>query len=391
MSQVLARYGRLPGVLAASADYTDQGDSVNGVGASTVIDFRAIDAASFARTVIWNTQDSWQSLSSLLAELPKDRLGATPNGSSGWIVNTVIDQALAAQLQLSVGGVFTMSLDSLSNATLSYQVAAIVAHIPTVNSSTEASTSTSPGGMLVDYQTFAAAYAQTLQQQEVLEHASNPGTPAPESSTATVPINHIWLRTSDNPAQLSALRAALNSSTPTVNNLYDRREIAAELESDPFNLNMLVILGVGAFTAFLLAFIGNLISSWLSVRNRRASFVVLRALGANARQVAGLLLWEQGIVYVGALLLGLAFGMVLINVAVPVLVFTGLPRTGPMSMLSISDLYLLQHVLPTQIVIPSSLDLLFPALIVVCFVALCTMIRAALQPSISHELRLNED
>jgi ABC-type antimicrobial peptide transport system permease subunit len=390
MSQILAHYRALPGVLSASADYTDQGESVNSTGASTEIDFRAIDSLSFGRTAIWNTQDSAQSLASLLATLPRSRWGTIPNGSSGWIINAVIDQALAAQLQLNVGGVFTMSLNSLSNATLSYQVEAIVAHIPTINSSTEASSSTSPGGMLVDYQTFARVYAQTVQQQQVLQHTPI-GTPLSPGSSVTVPVNHIWLRTSDNTMQLTALRAALNAATPAVSNLYDRREIAAELEDDPFNLNILVILGIGALTAFLLAFLGNLISSWLSVRNRQASFVVLRALGANARQIAGLLLWEQGIVYAGAILLGLAFGIVLIKVAVPVLVFTGLPRNGPMSTLSISDLYLLQHVLPTQIIIPASLDLIFPALVVVCLVALFAMIRAALQPSISHELRLNED
>ncbi len=143
--------------------------------------------------------------------------------------------------------------------------------------------------------------------------------------------------------------------------------------------------------AFLLAFIGNLVSSWLSVRARRSSFVVLRALGATSRQIAGVLLWEQGIVYAGALALGLAFGIVLSSVAVPVLVSTGLPAHGPMSSMSINDLYLLQHAFPTQIVVPVSLDLIFAALVLICFSALAFMIRAALNPSISSELRLGED
>ena len=113
--------------------------------------------------------------------------------------------------------------------------------------------------------------------------------------------------------------------------------------------------------------------------------------GSTSRQIAGILLWEQGIIYAGAIVLGLAFGIVLTSVAVPVLVFTGLPAHGPMSNLSISDLYLLQHALPARVIIPFSLDLIFAALVVICLVALFTMVRAALNPSISNELRLNED
>ena len=61
-----------------------------------------------------------------------------------------------------------------------------------------------------------------------------------------------------------------------------------------------------------------------------------------------------------------------------------------MSNLSISDLYLLQHAFPAQIVVPFSLDLIFVALVAICLVALFTMIRAALNPSISNELRLTK-
>ena len=189
------------------------------------------------------------------------------------------------------------------------------------------------------------------------------------------------------------MRAALISPTSklALANLYDRRAIAGELQNDPFNLTILIILGFGGLAAFLLAFIGNLVSSWLSVRARRSSFVVLRALGANSRQIAGLLLWEQGIVYVVAIALGVVFGIVLTSVSVPVLVFTSLPQHGPMSSLSIDDLYLLQHAFPAQIIVPGSLDLIFVLLVLICLVALVIMIRTALNPSISSELRLSED
>ena len=389
INQVIARYQAIPGVVAASADYTDQGETVGNVGASVVIQFRALAIQSFAQTTIWNSQLSNQSLGSLLALLPHTRQVQVPAGSEDWVVPTVIDQALANQLQVGVHSIFSMSLGHLTQATLNYQVAAIVSHIPTINSSATASTLQSPGGMIVDYQTFVQVYNIMYQRQ------TRPSTDPTSASKATpaVPINHIWLSTRDDANSLASVRAVLsaNSSKLALVNVFDRRQIAGELQNDPFNLNILIILGVGGLAAFLLAFMGSLVSSWLSVRARRSSFVVLRALGATSRQVAGVLLWEQGIVYAGAIVLGLAFGIVLTRVAVPVLVFTGLPEHGPMSSLSINDLYLLQYVFPTRIVVPVSLDLIFVALILICSIALVVMIRAALNPSISGQLRLSED
>lgn len=206
-----------------------------------------------------------------------------------------------------------------------------------------------------------------------------------------MPVNHLWLHTSDDAQALASVRAALSAPRLGVSNLYDRRAIITDLQNGPFYLNLLIILGIGAITAFILALLGNLIASWVNVRSRRSSFVVLRALGTTSRQIAATLLWEQGIVYLGALILGLAFGAVLASVAVPALVFTDLPAHGPMSTLSINDFYLLQHTIPVHIIIPFSLDFIFVALVLVCLLALVTMIRTALRPSISGELRLNED
>ena len=390
INQVLARYRAIPGVIAASADYTDQGETVGSSGGSVAIQLRAVERQSFEQTAVWDTRDSSQPLTSLLARLPHAHQAQLPDGSQNWVVPAIIDQSLANQLQLHLNDSFSMSLDKLSQATLNYQVVAIVAHIPTINSSTAASTSQVPGGMIVDYQTFAQVYVimylQQLQQDSVALAAA-------EKAPPTVPVNHIWLNTFNDANSLASVRSVLSADTSrlALTNLYDRRQIADELQNDPFNLNILIILGIGGLAAFVLAFIGNLISSWLSVRNRRGSFVVLRALGATPRQIAGVLLWEQGIVYAGAIVLGLAFGIVLTSVAVPVLVFTGLPSHGPMSNMSINDIYLLQHAFPAQIIVPASLDLIFVALVLICFVALVVMVRAALNPSISSELRLSED
>ncbi|MEO7020737.1 MAG: FtsX-like permease family protein [Ktedonobacteraceae bacterium] len=48
----------------------------------------------------------------------------------------------------------------------------------------------------------------------------------------------------------------------------------------------------------------------ISTANRLTNFAVLRALGMAPRQVAMILMWEQGVVYLVALLLGLGLGAV---------------------------------------------------------------------------------
>src|SRR6266480_2435925 len=71
----------------------------------------------------------------------------------------------------------------------------------------------------------------------------------------------------------------------------------------------------------------------------------------------------------------------------PMLIYTG----APASMTSIDEFYALQHIIPAQIVIPLSLDIVFIVLVVVCIVALGMMTRVVLSPSMSQVLRLNED
>lgn len=388
VSQIIAQYQTLPGVLAVSGDFTAEGSTVGSSGKLVTIQFRAIDAQSYKQAVIWNPQNSTQSLADLLNLLPNVQNASLPNGTTAPVIPALVDQALANQLKLQVGSIFSSTLSGLTEATLNYKAVAILAHIPTVNSSSATSSSDSPGGMLVNYDTFSLVYERVHREHQL---EMNPTQPPSTTDGPIVPINHIWLHTGDDSRTLNALRTALSSSQFALNNLYDRRQIDSELQGDPLNLNILIILGIGGLTAFWLALIGNLVSSWISVRSRLSSFVVLRALGSTSRQVAGVLLWEQGIIYLGAILLGIAFGAVLATVAVPVLVFTNLPEHGPMSSLSINDLYLLQHALPPQIIIPLSLDLIFLALILICIVALGTMIRTALHPSISNELRLSGD
>jgi len=55
------------------------------------------------------------------------------------------------------------------------------------------------------------------------------------------------------------------------------------------------------------------------------------------------------------------------------------------------EFFAIQHIIPTQIIVPLSLGLAFIALVAVCVFALGTMVSVVVRPSMSQALRLNED
>ncbi len=163
------------------------------------------------------------------------------------------------------------------------------------------------------------------------------------------------------------------------------------MRNDPLYLCIIIVLIVGAISALLLALVGDLLASWLSVRTRLTNFAVLRALGATPGQVIGVLLWEQGIVYAGALLLGVIFGAVLSATAVPTLVFTSAPAGGVLTSLSNEEFFIMQRVIPTHIVIPLSLELAFMVFVAICVLVLATIAGMVVCPRLGQALRLSED
>jgi ABC-type antimicrobial peptide transport system permease subunit len=376
-STITKQYLRIPGIQAASVGYIDQGNATGLNDTSVSLQMRAVDAHSFANTAFWDQQDSSQSLKTLMNLL----LQKPSIGFGSLFVPAIVDETTLYALHVVQGGVFTLQLSQLGNTSFSFQVVAVVQHIPTVNGIAGVSGLASSGGVLVDYQSLAAAYLN-FQTQTI-------GLPA-DKLTNFQP-NYVWLRTSNTPAALASVRSALNGSDLALSDLNDRREIIGELQRDPLSLALLLMLSIGGIAALALALLGNLAAAWLNVRLRLNGFVVLRALGATKYQIVGMLLWEQGIVYLLALALSLGFGALLTWLAVPSLVFTDLPQHGDLSELSTSQLYLLQRMLPPQIVIPPVLGLAFVALLLACMLALFLMTRTVLRASFAQELRLNED
>lgn len=361
LAQRTAAYRQIPGVLSAALGFATTATPIGGT-TPNPIEIRAVDTQNFAQTAIWTDQDSPQSLGSLMDQLT--------HSSSKGAIPAIVDALAWNELQLASGTSFTLSFQE---GQILFVAVAEVQHIPTVNDSLDApgtSDYTPPGGILVDYQKLAAAY---------LKNAQNP-----------LSLNYVWLRTSDSPAVLAKVRAALTGGPLQLSTLNDRREMIADLQRDPLYLNLITVLQLGVIATIPLAVVGNLIASWLNARRRLTSFVVLRALGSAPRQIARVLIWEQGIVYAAAILLGVLFGAVLIATVIPSLVFIGVPpNTG--QAISSGEFFTIQHVLPTQIILPLSLGIVFAALIGICVVALWMMARVVSQPSISQTLRLNED
>ncbi len=55
------------------------------------------------------------------------------------------------------------------------------------------------------------------------------------------------------------------------------------------------------------------------------------------------------------------------------------------------DFYIIQHIIPTRIVTPSSFWLIFIALVAIFVLVLTTVASVLLRPSLGQTLRLNED
>ena len=100
------------------------------------------------------------------------------------------------------------------------------------------------GGVLFDYTTFANVYLQDIFR-------------AGATTPIYLPINHVWLRTREDPSSLAHVRTALLTPGLHLENLYDRQMLADSMSTDPLYLSIIIILMVGAATALLLALVGN--------------------------------------------------------------------------------------------------------------------------------------
>ena len=357
-------YTRLPGVFSSSLGYVKTA-TAGGEALSLPIDFKAVDTATFAKTARWSTLDSTQTLPDLMHQLSADRSLAHNKA----VVPAIVDAATWNELHLTAGANFTLNFSLVGNFDLvNFMALAEVQHIPTSGNS-------SIPGVMADYLSFVAAYTHNYTT----------------SSGLTVPLNYVWLRTSDDPALLTSLRHQLNQGDLTLSPLYDRRQMVQQFADEPLYLTLFGILLLGTTTALLLALIGNLVASWLNASSRLANFAALRALGATPGQIAGTLAWEQVIIYATAILLGFGFGWLLSVLVLPSLVFTSILPGQITGNVDSQTFYAAQSTPSIQIIIPSALWIALGTVIALCIVALSMMVRIVSRPSIAQVLRLNED
>jgi len=362
-----AVYTSIAGVTSASAGFAGIGNVAGGT-LPLNIDVQAVDTQTFAQSALWPSEASTQTLPALLSLLDAKRNDGITNN----VVPVIVDATVQSKLALHLGSTFTAEVnpkppsDPLPVSDLPCVVVGIVQTIPTADSSAVGIDSpyyTPTGGMLLDFRTYNAFYTQKIKTIVGANQA--------------LPVNYVWLRTTNDAAQLTSVRSVLtNDLEKALVNLNDRRAIIATLQADPLTLTLLGILSIGTGATLLLAIVGDLLASWLSARARLTNFAVLRALGTSPRQVASVLTWEQALIYIVGVLLGLAFGLVLANTVSPTL---------------INNSSSLQQRLPTHLVLPVSLLVALLALVVIFVFALGMMIRIVSRPSMSQTLRLNED
>lgn len=363
-------YQDLPGVITASSGFIGNG---RGGTSDLSMQVRAVDANNFGSTVIWPSQTAAQTGKALLKKLVDMRTLLA--SATGTVIPAIVDTNTLKLLRLHVGSLFTLNVEQYEQPTLNCIIIGVIPHIPTVNDTTVFDNNGKPvsmGGVLVDYTAYTTLFTKAVKGN-------------PRLGALTPPqLNHIWLHTQDDAASVASVRTSLAKSQ--LFNRIDRRAIQEELNTDPLYLILSGTLAIGAATAILLALIGNLLTSWLNARTRLTNFAVLRAIGSTPRQVASMLTWEQAIVYLTGLLLGVGIGAFIVQTVVPALTLTDLNTD-----VGNTQFYALQAAFPTHIVIPSSLLLGMLALVVVYGVALTMMVRIVSKPSLSQTLRLNED
>jgi hypothetical protein len=362
-----ARYRQIPGVTSAALGYTT-GIDPRSVPAGIPVQIFAVDADTYAQSVVWTEQNSTQPLSSLMAQLRAARATADTDHS----VPAILDDATWQAMHLTPGGQFTLQPPGYDRGTMRFVAIGRVLHIPTIYDSYQGGGFSGIGGgaLLADFQSYTTVYHHDLTTST--------------STASPLKANAAWIATRDDAAALASVRAALRTSDLALGLLQDRRQLVDDQRANPLQIDLANTLLIGAATALLLALIGTWVGSWLTTRGRVVNFAALRALGTTPRQLRSMLVWEQVIVYVAGGVLGIILGWVLSLTALPILIFVELATSG--------NFQNEPNIPPARVVVPTgTLAVALAVLIAICGVALILTMGALARLSLGQTLRLNED
>jgi putative ABC transport system permease protein len=301
-SAYIAHLKTLPGVQDATALYRTFGSTPQDLG-NQPVDMLGVDSGSFAgiaNSLSWRSDYATQSLPSLMEQLRAHR-SASKSDAAAHPIWAIVSSTLAQQLLLKVGDRFQLGVTDIPFTSPTFVVGAIVQEFPTLYPAR------APGGFVV----------VDLQDLDNVIAANS------EASAQTGP-NEFWLRTSSDNTQHKALLAALDKQQYDLqlNTVDSYAEDLRKAEANPTNGGMRGLLLIGAITAALLAVLGSLVQAVLAARQRTTQFAIFRTLGMASRQLTGLLLGEQAVVYLFGLVGGTVLGLLLTTATWPFLQFS---------------------------------------------------------------------
>ncbi|GEM_PF-744598 len=146
-----------------------------------------------------------------------------------------------------------------------------------------------------------------------------------QSSTTPITPNEVWLKLAPNAPQYTAMQAqeALSGHSQNqrgivdVQQAFDRAALAASLHNEPLQSVIFGTLTVDFLIAALLSIVGLALLLYLIARQRTFEFGVLRVMGLSLRQLAGALGWEEVVLFILALLLGIPLGVWIATIVLP--------------------------------------------------------------------------
>ncbi|MGE5333108.1 MAG: ABC transporter permease [Nitrososphaerota archaeon] len=295
---------QLPDVQGATALYRTYGSTSADQG-NLAVDMLGVDSTTFAgvaNPLSWRSDYASQSLPALMTQMNSHRATSQSEIVSHPIWCMVSD-TFAAQLLLKTGDRFQLDLSDIPFATPTFVVGAIVHDFPTLYPQR------APGGFIVvdlrDLEYTIAANSDT-------------------GAGALIGPNEFWLRTTSATRPPHALLQALDREQYdlSLNSVNSYAEELRQAEANPVNGGMRGLLLIGALTAALLAVLGLLAQAVLAARQRAIQFAIFRTLGMAGRQLTGLLLGEQVVVYLIGLLGGTLLGLLLTTATWPYLTFS---------------------------------------------------------------------
>jgi ABC-type lipoprotein release transport system permease subunit len=281
--------GQLPGVLAAAPIVRLQAHTTQDQG-SAATGMLGIDPDHFDQVAFWRSDFAAQPLSVLLQQM-RAHLAGPSAGEANAPIWALVSADFANNLNLRPGDHFTLVPEWGNQGKMVFQVGAIVDAFPTMYTPGQGL-----GYVIADEADLLAA----LENHDI-GNLPNSGP------------TEFWLHTRGGAGEASAREAALAQFQleVLVTTITDRQTLAGQLAREPVTSGIGGLLLIGTVLVTLLALLACFLQAVLAPRQRGVQLAILRTLGMTGRQLIGLLLAEQAVVYLFGLVGGVLFGLVL--------------------------------------------------------------------------------